>query len=87
MSTALSTAAPPQTPLPTESLRVPGRTPRTSLVDRVALRVALWLVLWSTRPEQTTPLREDVQNARRLDAERTARETAWLTLARHTHPY
>lgn len=39
---------------------------RTALLDRIALRIALWLLLWSTRPVAPAPSAEQ----RRARAER-----------------
>ncbi|MBD7956628.1 hypothetical protein H9651_03145 [Microbacterium sp. Sa4CUA7] len=77
-----TTSAPQrQSALPDPLLR--GRTPRTSLLDRVAMRVALALLLWSTRPTHSTD-----EGARALkrqaDAERREREAAWLSLAHNS---
>jgi len=77
-----TTSAPQrQSGLPDSLLR--GRTPRTSLVDRVAMRVALALLLWSTRPPLST---DDGARAlkHRADAERRDREAAWLSLAHNS---
>jgi hypothetical protein len=49
------------------------RAPRTSLPDRIALRVALALLLWSTRPP-LTPLSD---HARRAEEDRDRRELDW----------
>ncbi|WP_298741454.1 hypothetical protein [uncultured Microbacterium sp.] len=74
---------------PSDTLRLPGRTPRTALPDRLAMRVALWLVLWGTRPARAPHrrvARDDLWLAHRRDVDRAAREQAWLALARQTHP-
>ncbi|CAN7306122.1 hypothetical protein LJR045_001579 [Microbacterium sp. LjRoot45] len=47
-------------------------TPRTSLPDRVALRLALALLLWSTRPT-----RAQTPASRQRELDRIAREHAW----------
>ncbi|WP_141399266.1 hypothetical protein [Curtobacterium sp. 'Ferrero'] len=44
---------------------------RVSLPDRIALRVGLWLILWSRR---TTPVRVSVDFATRQRIEREQRE-------------
>lgn len=44
---------------------------RVSLPDRIALRVGLWLILWSRR---TTPVRASVDFATRQRIEREQRE-------------
>ena len=58
----------------TDRLRIPpldDRAPRTSLLDRLALRIALRLLLWSTRP---TASAADVERQRA----RAEREQQWL---------
>ncbi|MEK6311013.1 MAG: hypothetical protein V4755_09920, partial [Curtobacterium sp.] len=45
---------------------------RVSLPDRIALRVGLWLILWSRR---TTPVRVSVDFETRQRIERERRET------------
>lgn len=77
----------PHTAARSDTISLPGRTPRTSLADRLALRAALWLVLWSTRPDRGHGTRSDPWLDRRRDADRAQREQAWLSIARHTHPY
>lgn len=54
-----------------DTLRLPSRDHRTTLVDRVALRLGLWLLLWSTR---TPRLADD--RVRHAHAYRTHRATA-----------
>ena len=49
------TGHPPQTEPPPARIEdaiaaIPSRVPRTSLADRLAMRVGLRLLLWSTRP-------------------------------------
>ena len=51
---------------------LPDRVPRTTLPNRIALRIALWLLLWSTRPATTSAV--DVQRQRA----RAEREQQWL---------
>jgi len=58
--------------VPLQHLPFEDRTPRTSLPDRVALRVALALLLWSTRPQPRTSA-----TARRTDLDRVRRERDW----------
>lgn len=67
------TIAPP-TPR-SQSVRLDGRTPRTSLTDRIAMRIALWLLLWSSRPERTP---RDPRAHRQHLTERELREQRWL---------
>jgi len=55
------------------NLPLHDRTPRTSLPDRLALRVALTLLLWSTRP----PRRPVSAVRRQAELDRERRERAW----------
>ncbi|MCR2785404.1 MULTISPECIES: hypothetical protein [unclassified Microbacterium] len=68
-----------------DTLQLAGRTPRTSFVDRVAMRVALALLLWSTRPQLSADEAEAAL-ARRAADDRREREAAWLWLALGTRP-
>jgi hypothetical protein len=69
-----------------------GRAPRRSLWDRVALRLALALLLWSTRPARTalprsartTAWRPNPRDADAAREARQAREAAWVRAA-HLH--
>jgi hypothetical protein len=59
-----------------DSLQWPSlseRAPRTSLPDRVALRVALALLLWGTRPR----LAPSSATGRRAEEDRERRERDW----------
>lgn len=49
---------------------------RTALLDRLALRIALALLLWSTRPVSpaTSP---EIARRRRAENDRELREQAW----------
>ncbi|MCT9001543.1 hypothetical protein [Microbacterium memoriense] len=87
MNTTTSETARSGTLRPSDTLRLPGRTPRTALPDRLAMRVALWLVLWGTRPARHRAGNTDPWLDHRRDVDRDGREQAWLALARHTHPY
>lgn len=59
-----------------------GRSPRTSLIDRIALRLAVALLLWSSRPTARTQQdRDAVLLARHEAADREARERRWLLRA------
>lgn len=60
-------------PDPLQQLPLPHRTARTALLDRIALRLALALLLWSTRPQRAALTA--VQ--RRELHERERRELAW----------
>ncbi|MCT9820330.1 hypothetical protein N3K63_08545 [Microbacterium sp. W1N] len=68
-------AAPPEQ-LPLAPLQT--RTLRTRPLDRVAMRVALALLMWSTRAE---PERAARQQTHRVAADRRAREHSWLRAA------
>ncbi|RLK49361.1 hypothetical protein [Microbacterium telephonicum] len=69
------TAAPPER-LPLEPLQT--RTLRTRPLDRLALRVALTLLLWSTRPETDRVL---LSRAHDATVARENRERAWRDAA------
>ncbi|MGB4778566.1 hypothetical protein [Microbacterium sp.] len=68
-------AAPPD---PLQLLPLQGRTPRTTLLDRIAMRIALQLLLWSSRPAPDAE-RAYLQHKNRI--EREHREAAWLLTA------
>lgn len=51
---------------------LPDRVPRTTLLSRIALRIALWLLLWSTRTATASPADVERQRAR------ADRELQWL---------
>ncbi len=55
-----------------QHLPLSDRAPRTSLPDRLALRVALALLLWSTRPSAPSSV-----DSRRAAREREQREHQW----------
>lgn len=73
MSTLLAPQRPSGIPDP---LQLTGRAPRTSLPDRIAMRIALALLLWSTRPTDTRD-RADGAHAHQLLRDRRARERDW----------
>lgn len=56
-----------------QRLPLTDRTPRTSIPDRVALRIALALLLWSTRPSSAV----SSADSRRAARERELRERRW----------
>jgi hypothetical protein len=58
--------------VPPQHLPLQDRTPRTALPDRIALRVALALLLWSTRPHQRATASD-----RRRELDRAQRERDW----------
>lgn len=73
MSTLLAPQRPSGIPDP---LQLPGRAPRTTLADRVAMRIALALLLWSTRPTNTRDHLADAR-AHELRLARRLREHEW----------
>ena len=56
-----------------QRLPLTDRAPRTSVPDRIALRVALALLLWSTRPPSPVSSADN----RRAARERELRESRW----------
>lgn len=58
-----------------EQVLPPGRVPRTSLFDRLALRIALWLLIRSTRMEEPS-YRSEAERIRN-EQERELREREW----------
>ncbi|MDF1487044.1 hypothetical protein [Tessaracoccus caeni] len=58
-----------------EQVLPPGRVPRTSLLDRITLRIALWLLIRSTRVQE--PSYSDETERIRNEQERESRETNW----------
>ncbi len=83
-----TTTAPQRSSLKGESLpgalRLNGRTPRTSPIDRIAMRVALALLLWSSRPHLDHATAEQ-HRRREAIREREERERAWLRQRHYTH--
>jgi hypothetical protein len=65
-------------PVPPEPVSVlpPGTTrkPRAALIDRAAMRVGLWLVLWGSRPVADTGALDRHRQREFLRAERERRE-------------
>ena len=61
-----------------DTQRLAGRTPRTSIVDRVALYLGLRLLIWGTRAPRLTVDREEHSRHYRTAADRTAREHGHL---------
>jgi len=57
-----------------DTQRLAGRTPRTSIIDRVALHLGLQLLIWSTRPPRLTLDREEHSRRHRTAVDLTARE-------------
>ncbi|WP_405375796.1 MULTISPECIES: hypothetical protein [unclassified Microbacterium] len=69
--------APQRTSAVTAALQHPtlaDRRPRTSWPDRLAMRLAVALLLWSSRP-QATP--DDLERRQRNHRDRVAREAEW----------
>ncbi len=61
-----------------QRLPLADHAPRTALPDRVALRVALALLLWSTRPSTPPSYAQTTLTRRRhLLRERVQREDRW----------
>jgi hypothetical protein len=75
----MNTLLAPQRPsgLP-DTLRPPSRDTRTSLLDRLALQLGLWLLLWSTRAPRLADDRRRHAQAYRHQEANTARERAYL---------
>jgi len=81
-SGAARTAHPPQPPSAAIAA-LERRSPRTAIIDRFAMRIGLWLLLWASRPTHVCRAEADARRER----ERLLR--AHLALA-HTgprHPY
>ncbi|GAA1729432.1 hypothetical protein [Microbacterium paludicola] len=55
---AVRTSHPPQPPWIAKELQ--NRHARTSLPDRVAMKIGLWLLLWGTRPATGRPNTSDL---------------------------
>ncbi|MCR2811625.1 hypothetical protein NQ166_08945 [Microbacterium sp. zg.Y1090] len=66
-----------------DTVRTTDRQSQPSLPDRVAMRVALALLLWSTRPRRSKPTFHDLVRRERLLAA-AERERAWLLLSHVT---
>ena len=61
-----------------DTQRLTSRTPRTSLIDRIALHLGLWLLIWSTRTPRLARDREAHSRHHRTEAARAAREHGFL---------
>ncbi|PZU38991.1 MAG: hypothetical protein DI573_08365 [Microbacterium sp.] len=74
MNTLLTTRHPvppePLSVLPPETTRVP----RASLIDRAAMRIGLWLLLWGSRPVADTDAVDRHRQREFLLAERERRD-------------
>jgi hypothetical protein len=74
MNTLITTRHPvPPEPLPVLPPET-ARIPRASLIDRAAMRVGLWLVLWSSRPVSDAEAIDRHRQQAFLLAERDRRE-------------
>lgn len=63
-----------------QQIRIDPR-PRATLIDRLAMRIGLWLLIWGTRNP------DDDREANRLYLEREAREREWVKLQQLHRPY
>ena len=61
-----------------DTLRLPSRDTRTSLVDRVALHIGLRLLIWGTRTPRLADDRERHARTRRAHEANTARQHGYL---------
>jgi hypothetical protein len=61
-----------------DTLRLPSRDTRTSIIDRIALHIGLRLLLWGSRAPRLTDDREGHARARRNHAALTARQRGHL---------
>ena len=61
-----------------DTLRLPSRESRTSLLDRAALHIGLQLLIWGTRTPRLTDDRERHARAHRTHAATAAREHGYL---------
>jgi len=75
MSTLL---APQRQPGPPDTLRLPSRDDRISLVDRLALHLGLRLLLWSTRTPRLADSRDRHSDAFRRQEDAAQRERAYV---------
>ena len=61
-----------------DTLRLQSRDPRTPVVDRIALHLGVWLLIWGSRTPRLTDDRERHARARRVSTANAAREHAYL---------
>jgi len=61
-----------------DTLRLPSRDTRTSIIDRIALHVGLRLLLWGSRTPRLTDDRERHARAHRNHTATKAREHGYL---------
>ncbi len=61
-----------------DTQRLTSRPPHTSLLDRIALRIGLRLLIWSTRNPRLTDDREEHSRFHRAEAARAAREHGFI---------
>jgi len=66
-----------------DTVRTTEEQSRTPLLDRVAMRAALALLLWSTRPRRPKATLDDLRRRERLLAA-VERERSWLLLSHLT---
>lgn len=57
-----------------DTQRLESRTPRTSIIDRIALHLGLRLLIWSTRTPRLAHDREEHSRSYRTETTRAARE-------------
>ncbi|MFC8681454.1 hypothetical protein ACFT30_08015 [Microbacterium ureisolvens] len=83
----MNTLHAPQRPsgLP-DTLRLPSRDDRISLLDRLALHVGLRLLLWSAQKTRLTDDRRRHASAFQLQQEEEARRQAYLRGVLLAHP-
>ena len=61
-----------------DTQRLASRSPRTSLIDRVALHLGLWLLIWGTRTPRLAREREEHSRHHHNHVARVSREHAYL---------
>jgi hypothetical protein len=61
-----------------DTQRLTSRTPRTSLVDRLALHIGLGLLIWGSRTPRLAQDRDEHSRHHRAEAARAAREHGYL---------
>lgn len=61
-----------------DTLRLPSRDTRTSLIDRIAMRIGLQLLIWGSRTPRLTDDREQHARARRTHEANRSREHGYL---------
>jgi len=61
-------------PAPPDTLQLTLHTRRTALPDRIAMRLGLWLIIWSTRTPRPAPTPPEHARLRAHALERSRRE-------------